>query len=119
MLIAAALYVDVLKAPSILSVGLQDEKLDIVSGIRQLLSSRKSILAMAHNDPLEWPTVKLVCNRVKEEDREFLYQGSALSGYTHSVVKQCADQAVIDAKELESKLKQRIEWFDLDPSLYF
>ena len=47
MLIAAVLYVNVLKAPFILSVGLQGEKLDIVSGIRQLLTSRKSILAMA------------------------------------------------------------------------
>jgi hypothetical protein len=30
MLIAAALYIDVLKAPSVLSLCLQDEKLDIV-----------------------------------------------------------------------------------------
>ena len=29
-------------------------------------------------------------------------------------MKHCADQAVTDAKELESKLKQRLEWFDLE-----
>ena len=114
MLIAAALYVDILKAPSILSLCLQHEKLDIVLGIRQLLLSRKSILAMAGQDPLDWPTVKLVCSRIKVEDGESLYQGSVLSGYTPDLLKSCADQAVADAKRLDVKLRERLEWSDLE-----
>ena len=112
MLIGAAMYVDMLKAPSFLSLSLQDESLDIVQGIKQVLSSSKALKAMACQDPLLWPTVQLVCSRVKEEDGDKVYQGSALSNYSPAVLKQCADAALADVKRLEEKLKERLEWSD-------
>ena len=52
MLVGATMYVDVLKAPSLLSLCLQDEKLDIVSGIRHLLKScSKHFKAIAVQNP--------------------------------------------------------------------
>lgn len=54
MLIGAALYIDVLKSPSILSLCLQDDCLDIVGGIS------KSLKALSEEDALQWPTIKLV-----------------------------------------------------------
>ena len=111
MLIGAA---DLLKAPSLLSLSLQDDGLDIVQGIKQVVSSSKALKAMACQDPLLWPTVQLVCNRVKEEDGHKLYQGSVLSNYTPAVLKQCAGQALSDIKRLEEKLRQRLEWSDRD-----
>ena len=55
MLIGAAIYIDVLKSLSILSVCLQDDGLDIISGIKCILKSSKSLKALSE-DPLQWPT---------------------------------------------------------------
>lgn len=70
------MYVDVLKAPAHLSLTLQEENLDIVLGIQHLLKSSKSLKKMAGQDPLDWPTVKLVRNRVKDEGDDKVYQGA-------------------------------------------
>ena len=51
------MYVDVLKAPSLLSLSLQDKNLDIVLGIKQILKSTKALKAMASQDPLQWPGI--------------------------------------------------------------
>ena len=50
MLIGAAMYIDLLKAPALFSLCLQDKKLDIVRGIRHLLQSSKhrALLAKVH-----------------------------------------------------------------------
>ena len=68
MLVGEAMYVDVLKPPSVLSLSLQDENLDTVGGIKNILKSSKSQKSLAEQDPLEWPTIKLVCSRIQEED---------------------------------------------------
>ena len=114
VLIGAAMYVDVLKAPSLLSLSLQDDILDIVQGIKQVLSASKALKAMACQDPLVWPTVQLVCNRIKEDKGHKVYQGSVLGNYSPAVLKQCADEALSDIKRLEEKLRERLEWSDMD-----
>jgi hypothetical protein len=45
---------------------------------------------MNNQDPLEWPTVKPLCSRIREEDGESLYQGSVLSGYSQDLLVSCA-----------------------------
>jgi hypothetical protein len=90
MLIGAAMYVDVLKAPSLLSLSLQGEKLDIVLGIQHILKSSKSLKKMAGQDPLLWPTVKLVCKRLKAEVEDKVYQRAVLNDYSPATLKTCA-----------------------------
>ena len=51
------IYVNILKAPSLLSLSLQDDGFDIIQGIKQVLSSSKALKAMACQEPLLWPTV--------------------------------------------------------------
>ncbi len=53
MLIGAAMYIDVLKCPSILSLTLQEDNLDIVGGIKCILKSRKSLQSMSDQDPVQ------------------------------------------------------------------
>ncbi len=113
VLIGAAMYVDVLKAPALLSLSLQGEKLDIVLGIQHLLKSSKSLKKMAGQDPLLWPTVKLVCNRIKEEGEDKVYQGAVLNNYNPATLKTCAAQALADIKRLEDKMRARLEWSDV------
>jgi len=83
-IIGAAMYVDVLKALSLLSLSLQVEKLDIVLGIQHLLKFRKSLKTMAGQDPLLWPTV---CDRIKDEGGDKVYEGAVLSNYTSNHVQ--------------------------------
>jgi hypothetical protein len=73
MLMGCALYVDVLKAPSILSKALQAEKLDIVLGLQNIVKSKKALKSLTDADPLQWPTVKIVRNRIKNGNE---YQGA-------------------------------------------
>ena len=112
MLIGAALYIDVLKPASVLSLTLQGEKLDIVQGLRSILKSAKSLRSMSDEDFRQLPTVSLVRSRVKEEDGSTIYQGAALHSYSSSSIKVCADQVHEDSRKLESKMKERLEWSD-------
>ena len=90
VLIGAAMYMDVLKASALLSLSPQGEKLDIVLGIQHLLKSSKSLKKMAAQDPLLWPTVKLVHDRVKDEGEDKVYQGAVLNNYTPETLKTCS-----------------------------
>ena len=114
MLIGAAMYVDALKAPSLLSLSLQGERLDIVGGIEYLLKSIKSLKTIAGQDPLTWPTVKLVCSRIRDDDGDKVYQGSVLANYNPTTLKACANSALADVERLEERMKSRLEWSDLE-----
>ena len=113
MLVGAALNVDVLKSPSCLSLCLQDDHLDIISGIKSVLKSSKSLKSMAEQDPLQWQVPKLVCSRVKDEGDDKVYQGAVLKGYSASVLSQCADIALKDLQELATQIRSRLEWSDV------
>ena len=80
ILVGCALYVDILNPPSLLSLTLQHDKLDLVLGIKHILETIKSLKALASQDPLQWPTVKLVCSRIKDED------GSSISEVCFSAI---------------------------------
>ncbi len=84
MLIGAAMSIDVLKCPSILSLTLQEDNLDIVGGIKYILKSRKLLQSMSY----QWPTIKLVTTRKKDDDQH-VYQGTVLQGYSSAVLQQC------------------------------
>ena len=113
MLIGAALYVEVLKSPSCLSLCLQDDHLDIISGIKSLLKSSKSLKSMAEQDPLQWQLPKLVCSRIKDEGGDKLYQGAVLQGYSVAVLSQCASIVLRDLQELSAQIRSRLEWSDV------
>ena len=73
MIIGTALYIDV-KA----SISTQLESAGRTSGC---LKSSKLLVSLTDQNSLQWPTVKLVCSRVKEEKGEKLYQGAVLHNY--------------------------------------
>ena len=60
MLIGAAIYTNILKSPSCLSLTLQEEEIDVIKGIQHLLNSRKSLQSLSKQNPLEWPSVGVV-----------------------------------------------------------
>ena len=68
----------VLKSPSCLSLCLQYDHLDMVSGIKSVLKSSKSLKSMAEQDPLQWQVPKLFCSRIKDEGGDKIYQGAVL-----------------------------------------
>lgn len=110
ILIGCALYVDALKGPSILSKVLQAEKLDIVLGLQSILKSKKSLKSLTNLDPVQWPTVKIVRNRLENENE---YQGATLKHCNETMLKSCKDQALADVRRLEEKMRERLEWSDV------
>ena len=99
-LIGAAMYVNLL-----LSLSLQGEKPGIVLSIQHLLKSSKSLKKMAAQDPLLWPTVKLVHDRVKDEGEDKVYQGAVLNNYTPTTLKTCAAHALTDTSGWKRRCK--------------
>lgn len=104
MLIGCAMYVDASKLPSLLSKPLQEDNMDVVMCLQNILHAKKSLRSFIDVDPLEWPTVKLVRNRIADSE----YQGTTLKHFNESVLKSCKDQALIDVSRLE-----RLEWSDI------
>ena len=54
------MYIEILKAPSILSLTLQEDGVDIVQGLKQILKSASALQTLAKRDPKNWSTVKLI-----------------------------------------------------------
>ena len=102
------MYVNILKAP----LGLREEKLDIVLVIQQLLKSSKSLKKMAGEDPMVRPTIKLVCEKVKQEGEESL-KGVVLTNYNPKTLKVCATQALADINQLKKVMRLQMEWSNL------
>lgn len=69
---------DVLKAPSLLSLTLQDDHINIVDGIKNLLKAVSTLKSLAKQESEEWPTVKTVLARIEDKDGEKVYQGTVL-----------------------------------------
>ena len=102
------MYVDLLKSPFILNLSLQNDNLDIVDGIKCILKSRKSLMSLAEQAPIEWPMMRLVCARIKEEDDGHVYQGSLLHSYSLTVVQQCTDQVLSDLQQLDTEMRSQL-----------
>ena len=58
IIIGCAMYVDALKPVSMLSLCLQEEKVDTVQGINYTLKTVKSLSTLTKMKPEEWPTAK-------------------------------------------------------------
>ena len=113
MLVGCAMYIDVLKAPSILSLCLQEDGVDIIYGIKQILKAATALESLARQEPKHWPTVRLVLSRISEEGTERLYRGGSLTRYDDSTVSTCSVEALGDLQRLSSKFKERLAWSDM------
>lgn len=112
-LVGCAMYVDILKPPSLLSLSLQDHELDTVLGIKNMLKSVTALKSLARQDPFEWPTVKLLLGRVKDEAGEKTYQGAALKNYRDTAQEALKRDALGDLTRLDDKMRERLQWSDI------
>lgn len=106
------LYVDILKAPSLLSLSLQGNELDVVLGIKNTLKAVGALKSLAKLDGLEWPTVKLLQGRIKDEDGEKSYQGAILKNYSLETREKTKKDALQDLALLDEKMRERLAWSD-------
>ena len=111
-LLGCAVYIDILKPPSLLSLSLQSSEVDTVSGIKHILKSSASLKSLAKQDPLLWPTVKMVLAKITDEDGEKSYQGAVLKRYSQSVVEDLKQNALDDLSRLDEKMRERLQWSD-------
>ena len=113
MIMGCALYIDILQSPSLLSLSLQDNNLDIVKGICGILKSHKSLKKFSSLDPFQCPTVRVTCSKIAEdpnEDGKYMYQGVCFKIYSESVKKASKEQVAADLNYLDEKLRIHLEW---------
>ena len=73
ILVGCALYAEVLKPLSILSLTLQSDSSDIVTSMKNTLKAVKALKTLAEEEPNQWPTIKLVQSRIKTVHRKKEY----------------------------------------------
>ncbi len=117
VLFGCALYADILKPVSILSLSLQNSDLDIVLGIKNIIKATATLKNLAKQKIEDWPTVKLVKSRIVQNDldNEVTYQCAVMeiSGSVKSVEERCTRDALSDLDTLSKKMKERLEWSDV------
>jgi len=111
-LLGSAMFVEVLKGPAILSLCLQKSDCDIVDGLKQILKTVNLLRSLRQKDPSDWPTVKLVQDRVVREGSGVSYQGASLKNYTVAMLESCKKQALGDLDRLYKAIQERLEWSD-------
>ena len=114
IIIGCGLYTDALKPVSLLSLTLQDDHINVVQGIKYILQSHSSLKKLTSQDPIQWPTTKVVFSRLKDENGGKVYQGAELQHFTATTAKACANQALTDLKSLDDHMRARLEWSDVN-----
>ena len=77
--------------------------------IKITLKSVAALKSLARQDPLEWPTVKLLLKRIKNEGVEKSYQGAILKNFTQEKSKE---DALRDLTGLDEKMREHLAWSD-------
>ncbi len=115
ILVGCALYAEVLKPPSILSLALQTSSADIVYSIKQILKATSAMKSLREKDPLQWPAVqKVMTNIHSDANGEKIYEGVFLNGFSDTIVEQCKKDALSDLKCLAANIVSRLEWSNLE-----
>jgi len=114
MIIGSALYTDVLKPASLLSLTLQDDEIDVAQGISHILKSHTSLKKLTTQNPAEWPVTKVVLSKLSDENGGKVYQGAELHVFRDSTIKTCQDQVLADLKSLDKRMHTRLEWSGVD-----
>ena len=110
MLVGCAMYTDLLKAPSLLSLSLQVDDMDTVQGIKSILKPSTSLELLSKESPKEWPTVKLLLFRIENESTESdkVYQGATLSRFKDELGSRCADLDMQNLQRLGETFKDLV-----------
>lgn len=113
VLIGTALYCDALKCVSILSESLQADDLDTVRGLRVIVKAHTSLQKLKSQSPEEWPTMKLVSNRLQDDGEAKIYQGTEVRKFSTAVLQSCQKQVLAELQTLDQNIRARLEWSDI------
>ena len=94
------MYIDILQSPSILSLTLQDDNIDVALGIKSLLKSHSTLKKLSMQDPLQWSsTASLISKFSNDGSGGKTYQGITLQRYNEATV------ATSDLTNLDDKMR--------------
>ena len=111
-IVGCAMYIDILKSPSLLSISLQASELDVVLGIKNILKSTTALKNLGKKDPFEWPSVKLLLQKIKNEGSKKLYQGAELQKFDDAAQVRIKQNSLQDLTRLDEKMRERLMWSD-------
>ena len=121
-LVGCAMYIDVLKAPSLLSLSLQDSETDLISGIKLILKATQTLHSLKETNVQEWPAIMTILAAITEKGNSKSYQSVILADLTNTMISQYSAMAQADLRALDGKLKDWLVWSDtklLDSILSF
>ena len=64
---------------------MQASELDVVLGIKNILKSTTALKNLEKKDPFEWPSVKLLLQKIENEGSQKFYQGAELRKFDDAV----------------------------------
>ena len=103
ILFGCAMYIDILQSPSILSLTLQDDNIDVALGIKSLFKSHSTLKKLSMQDPLQWSSTASPISKFSNDGSG----GKRYQGIT------CKHQVLSDLTNLDDKMQSRLEWSDL------
>jgi len=103
-ILGCALYADILKPASILSLCLQYTELDVVAGIKSVLKLSAAFKNLAKTETMQWATVKLVQDRIRYSEDTKSYQGVSLSNCGIMFQQSSIRHALNDLNSLDTKM---------------
>ena len=112
MIIGCAVYNDVLKPASLLSLTLQDENIDVAQRIKNILKSHTSLKKLTTQDVMEWSVTNLVLSKLSGNVK--VYQGFELKSFRDAIIRTCSDQTLAELKSLDDHMHSRLEWSDVE-----
>ena len=107
-IVGCAMYIDILKSPSLLSISLQASELDVVLGIKNILKSTTALKNLGKKDPFEWPSVKLLLQKIENEGSKKF----ELQKFDDAAQVRMKQGALQDLTRLDEKIRERLMWSD-------
>lgn len=89
--------------------------MDIVLGIKNILKAAVALRNLCKQSVTQWPTVKLLRDKLIDDDNGKSYQCAQLNTGSFTVLQveeSCRKLALDDLAKLDEKMRERLDWSD-------
>ena len=113
-IVACAMYADVLKPPSVLSLSLQGNRSRYCLWYQAAPESINYLGIYVGARPASVEHCEACFRQSEDDSGEQVYQGVSLKRYDATMLSFCSKQAQSDLRRLTEKMRERLEWSDTE-----